>query len=666
MTGVTLDVDRFPPGYRLGAYEVRRFLGAGAFADVYLARQVVLDQDVALKVIRSPVAEGRERQGARIMSRLRHPAIVRVLFADRIDGRLVIAMDHVRGRTLRAVLDESGRLPLARALEITTAICGALDYVHTFSVDDSSGLAHLDLKPGNVLIQDDGAVKITDFGLAQMLQGDATGNPLVAGSPSYMAPEQFDGNAVRQSDLWAVGVLLCEMLTGSTPFRGRTRDDSGQIDRGDITLPGTPATLPEPVAAVIRQCLQQDPQRRPRTAGDVAIALSATAAAKAGERCPRCHALLPFPGASCPDCTFAGPARQSAPAAPAFRVRPVAAAPIGPAVPAAPTVSPAFTVPVAAAPVAAAASARLDAPRGPQAPRRPWRRAAAVVAMLAVAASAGYGGVRGAAAVRSALDVSSRRDLSFEARDAILRAVPAGPWDRWLGDDVPKRRASIRAGRDAWREILRLETSPEGSYDQRVTALRDFMAKYPGTPESGQASQKVLAWEQEGQLFRGASDVESRPETRISEKLTRWKEFAAAQTTNFGKGVGLERVRFWQGQMDGYTGDADLTVASASSLPVMDSGVLGQQRPDAYFVLMWGTDAFYQSLVLLHDAAPVWNERCRIRLKPGSDLFLEIRDRHPGGYDVLLREKLTPLPVDGPFRVAVGSLEVRLEIQREK
>jgi hypothetical protein len=511
-----------------------------------------------------------------------------------------------------------------------------------------------------------------------MLQGDTTGDVRVAGSPAYMAPEQFEGNAVRQSDLWAVGVLLCEMLTGSTPFRGRGREDySGQISGGEITLPGTPATLPEPVAAVIRHCLQQDPQRRPRTAGDVAIALAATAAAKPGERCPRCQALLPYPGASCPDCTFTGPGRRPDPVVAARFVRPALAAhpSATPAVPrpvAAPRVAAVAVAavaspgPIAAVPLAPAVPARPSVPRGTAAPRRPGHRAAAVVALIVAAAAIGYGSVRVTAAVRSALDMSSRSDLTFEARDAILRAVPAGPWDRWLGDDVPNRRASIRAGRDGWRAILRLETSLEGSYDQRVTALRDFMAKYPGTPESGEASRTLPAWEREGQSFQRVSGVESRLDARISEKLTRWQEFIAGQTTNFRKAFGLERVRFWQGQLDGYAGYADLTVVSASGLPPRSAGVLGQQRPDAYFVLMWGTDAFCQSLVLLHDAAPEWNERCGIRLKPGSDLFLEIRDRHPNGYDVLLRQKVTPLPVDGPFHVTAGDIEVRLEIQREK
>ena len=122
--------DTFPEGYCLGHYEIKRLLGSGAFADVYLARHKLLDKEVALKVIRNSESEAWEQQGARIMCRLHHPHIVNVHFADRIEGRLVIAMDYAAGRTLREIQQER-RLEPAEAIDIATSLAEALDYVHT-------------------------------------------------------------------------------------------------------------------------------------------------------------------------------------------------------------------------------------------------------------------------------------------------------------------------------------------------------------------------------------------------------------------------------------------------------------------------------------------------------------------------------------------------------
>ncbi len=138
----------YPPlsaGHRLGPFEIIRPLGSGAFAHVYEARHLLLDQVFALKVVHDVVAEEREQHGARVMSRLRHPAIVRVHFADRIDDRLVIAMDYVDGDTLDDVLRREGTLPPRRALEVAKAICSALEHIHSLEIKGAEGLAHLDL-----------------------------------------------------------------------------------------------------------------------------------------------------------------------------------------------------------------------------------------------------------------------------------------------------------------------------------------------------------------------------------------------------------------------------------------------------------------------------------------------------------------------------------------
>ena len=163
---------KFPEGHILGLYEIKHLIGTGAFADVYLARHRILEHEVALKVIRNSEAEAWEQQGAKIMSRLHHPNIVNVHFADRIDGRLVIAMDYVAGKTLRERMQEQ-QLDPAEAVDIASALAEALDYVHGLDLGTAARPAHLDLKPTNILITAGGTVKITDFGMAQMLHLDS-------------------------------------------------------------------------------------------------------------------------------------------------------------------------------------------------------------------------------------------------------------------------------------------------------------------------------------------------------------------------------------------------------------------------------------------------------------------------------------------------------------
>jgi hypothetical protein len=620
-----------PAGSRLGAYEVRRPLGSGAFADVYLARHVLLEQDVALKIIRSAVAEDREREGAKIMSRLRHPHVVSVQFADRIDGRLVIAMDYVEGQTLRQVLDAGGPLAPERAVGIAMAICEALDYVHGLRFENGRDVAHLDLKPGNVLVQPDGTVRITDFGLAHLLGNGVSGTAPVAGSPAYMAPEQFAGKPCQASDLWAVGVLLWEMLAGEPPFRGASpRDYQEQIAAGTIHLDSS--RVPERLAGLARQCLQRDPAQRPRSARALASALSL---ALEGEeaRCPHCRAPLPAAGANCPECTFVED-----------RPRLHATTVARPAPGEVPTVG-----------------------AQPQ-PRRALRRTA-VIAVLALVAFGGYGAfvvAPDAGAVRAALDDANRPGLTLEAREATLRTAPATVWPQLLRARVDRALASVREGQALWQQARDLEASTAGSYDDRTRALRTFAVSYAGTAEATEASRHLQAWEREAALFQAVADTESRPAAKISEKLARWIEFLAQQTTGFRKTQATERSAFWIAQLAGYRGYAELSVLGASGLPPTDTTLVGREQPDAYFVIVRGKNAVYQSLAVLDNPAPAWNERYRLLLAPGDDMFLEIRDRDPIGYDLLLRQKLTPLPPDGPFRITSGGIEVRLEVRRER
>ncbi len=198
----------------LGKYERLDVLGHGVSGIVYLAKDTLLNKQVALKVV--DVQSGdlpRFLAEARVMDRLRHPNIVRVNGVDRIEGQVVIDMEYIRGENLQDLLRKEGRLPLDRALGIAADVLDALDYAHRMQT------VHRDIKPANILITRDGEVKLVDFGLAEILATNAYAGG--AGTYAYMAPEDFaeEDRSDSQSDIWAVGVTLYEMVTGQRPFQ---------------------------------------------------------------------------------------------------------------------------------------------------------------------------------------------------------------------------------------------------------------------------------------------------------------------------------------------------------------------------------------------------------------------------------------------------------------
>ena len=202
------------PLEKLGKYERLDVLGHGASGIVYLAKDTLLGKQVALKEI-SAQGEEKERflEEARVLDRLRHPNIVQVNSVDEIGGRVVIDMEYVKGRNLQEVLRQTPTLPIADAVSIAAQICDGLAYAH------SQRTVHRDIKPANILLTREGVVKLVDFGLAEVLGTHSFAGG--AGTYAYMAPEDFhpEEQSDRQSDIWAVGVILYEMLAGRRPFQ---------------------------------------------------------------------------------------------------------------------------------------------------------------------------------------------------------------------------------------------------------------------------------------------------------------------------------------------------------------------------------------------------------------------------------------------------------------
>ncbi len=262
-----------------GRYQVVQRLGAGAFGTVYKAKDKILGRMVAIKTIR---LEGLAAQGAsldelvdrfereaQVSAQLKHPNIVTIYDIGEADGVSYLAMEFIDGVGLERVIASSGRLPLERAASIAAQVADALDFAHKNSV------VHRDIKPANIMIEAGDRVKVTDFGIAKVINSvdhlTATGSLL--GTPSYMSPEQARGSLLDgRSDLFAVGAVFYEMLAGSKAFRGESI--TGLIFK-IITEEPTPihevdAGLPEDVSRILSRALSKAPETRYQTGREFA------------------------------------------------------------------------------------------------------------------------------------------------------------------------------------------------------------------------------------------------------------------------------------------------------------------------------------------------------------------------------------------------------------
>jgi Tol biopolymer transport system component/tRNA A-37 threonylcarbamoyl transferase component Bud32 len=267
------------PGATLGPYEIVSLIGEGGMGAVYKARDPRLDRFVAIKVLTADSAADGERQQrfaheARAASALNHPNIVTVHYTGTEAGAIYIAMELVSGRTLADLIPSHG-LPLSQVFGWATQMADGLARAH------KAGLVHRDLKPGNVMVDDDGRIRILDFGLAKTVdargpagrgsdQPTLTSPPLtdagiVMGTVAYMSPEQAEGRAVdARSDIFSFGVVLYEMISGRKPFAGDSRMGTISAILRDVPPPlsqsigGVPAELDR----LIDRCLRKDPDRR--------------------------------------------------------------------------------------------------------------------------------------------------------------------------------------------------------------------------------------------------------------------------------------------------------------------------------------------------------------------------------------------------------------------
>lgn len=283
-------------GQKIGRYTLLERIDHGGMAEVYRARQQGQDRDVVVKLLHRHLVAGGEQTARmqremRVMARLRHPHVVRILDAGMADSQPYLVMEYLRGGTLGTFLKARQSIPVDQALAIAAQIADALDYAH------GRGVVHRDIKPSNILFADVGSrrVLLGDFGLACVdgdLGGRLTMTGAMLGTPVYMSPEAVRGEGCDvRSDIYSLGVVLYEMVTGRPPYLANTPYSMLQkLTNEPMRRPRevNPA-LPESVEELILRAVAKEPQERMATAGEFLAAIGAvqaelTAPASVGAR----------------------------------------------------------------------------------------------------------------------------------------------------------------------------------------------------------------------------------------------------------------------------------------------------------------------------------------------------------------------------------------------
>jgi serine/threonine protein kinase/tetratricopeptide (TPR) repeat protein len=254
-----------------GRYEILQLLGEGGMGAVYKARDRELDRFVALKLIRPELAANpsilaRFKQELLLSREVTHKNVIRIFDLGDADGVKFITMEFVEGQDLRSLIQEKKKFPPEEAVELMQQVCRALEAAHTL------GIIHRDLKPQNIMLDQTGRILVMDFGLARMVEGDGmTQTGALVGTMEYMSPEQALGKDLDlRSDLFSLGLILYELLTGKMPFKAESAVAS-LIKRNQeqaVPVSDHDGTIPRALSNIVSKCLERDPALRYQTAGE--------------------------------------------------------------------------------------------------------------------------------------------------------------------------------------------------------------------------------------------------------------------------------------------------------------------------------------------------------------------------------------------------------------
>ncbi|HST18276.1 MAG TPA: Stk1 family PASTA domain-containing Ser/Thr kinase [Gaiellaceae bacterium] len=245
-------------------YVIKRKLGSGGMADVYLAEDQELGRRVALKLLDDRHASDEQfverfRREAQSAAGLNHPSIVSIFDRGQAEGTYYIAMEFLDGRTLKELLVRNGPTPIPIAIDYARQILGALSFAHR------NGIVHRDIKPHNIIVRPDGRLKVTDFGIARSGASQMTEAGSIVGTAQYLSPEQARGAPVDpRSDLYSLGIVLYEMLTGKVPFTGDTPVEIAMKHLSQVPEPPSKlrSDVPHDLDAVVMRALAKDPDQR--------------------------------------------------------------------------------------------------------------------------------------------------------------------------------------------------------------------------------------------------------------------------------------------------------------------------------------------------------------------------------------------------------------------
>jgi serine/threonine protein kinase len=255
-----------------GRYQVIEEVGHGGMGKVYKVFDTDIKEKIALKLLRPEIALDKETierfsNELKLARKIRHKNICGMFDLGKAEGTTFITMEFVPGEDLKKFIRKSGQLGAGRAVSIAKQVCEGLEEAHRL------GVVHRDLKPQNIMVDEDGNARIMDFGIARSLRGKSiTGAGVMIGTPDYMSPEQVEGKDVDQrSDIYSLGIILYEMLTGRVPFEGDTPFTIGVKHKSEI--PRDPreinTQIPQDLGGLVLKCLEKDKAKRYQTAQEL-------------------------------------------------------------------------------------------------------------------------------------------------------------------------------------------------------------------------------------------------------------------------------------------------------------------------------------------------------------------------------------------------------------